>query len=576
MATYIHTEVNYINVLSPSPSAPRYWVSPIESNFDSSYWSTESGGPPGASVPGASNAIVFDGNGLGNCLFNVPVYALGLTEGPGYTGSLIQNSSSITIGDASFLSGNFIGTNYPVTVYGNLTLSEGFSWQGSDSTISAYGDVYVNQGFSANKNRALTLLGANKQGLYCNGGILPAVHVDKPSSNQVKAFGDYPIYVNDDFIIFDGTFNTNGHNLVMTSINVPVPPPPPTTTTTTTPAPPEPPSLFIGSSTLALMYGYDIETPAGLEIRANGPGPFPYGDPQIFELFNSNTYGKLALAGSGGYANFLMKIDPGTDTWVNFWEAEGFGAQPDWYEYGGIVQGICEYNGELYVGAVSGFQSALLKIKTNPLDHFDIIHEFNGEISNLLVANGLLYVTVEDGATSALWEYNGVSVVKSGDLLNGGFNTLILSHFDGLDNIYCNYHTSAGNSNISKYNISSNTVSTITFSDITKKSASNLIYYDGLLYCLLKVSPFKYRLFSINITTGAIIALSDELDIIDSLSRRLLMSDGAGTFYILAYLPALDGGGLYSVTIGGSSVPLKLAEIKEPDDYYFWCILFSL
>lgn len=573
MATYIHTKVNYVNVLS---GGPRYWVAPVSESFSSNSWSTTSGGVPGASAPGSGNPVIFDNGGQGNCVIDVNVNVLSLTQSFNYTGTVNQGVFSITTGDASFEGGVFLGAGFPVSVSGNLIFSEGFSWQGSDSTISAYGDVYVNRGFSADQNRSLTLLGTNKQGLYCNGGILPAVHVDKPSSNQVRAFGDSPIYANGDFIIFDGTFNTNGHDLVMTSAYVPVPPvPTTTTTTTTTPAPPEPPSLFIGSSTLALMYGYDIETPAGLEVVANGPGPFPYGDPQIFELFNSNTYGKLALAGSGGYANFLMKIDPGTDTWVNFWEAEGFGAQPDWYEYGGIVQGICEYNGELYVGAISGFQSALLKIKTNPLDHFDIIHEFNGEISNLLVANGLLYVTVEDGATSALWEYNGVSVVKSGDLLNGGFNSLILSQYDGSDNIYCNYHTSAGNSNISKYNISSNTVSTITFSDITKKSASNLIYYDGLLYCLLKVSPFKYRLFSINITTGAIIALSDELDIIDSLSRRLLMSDGAGTFYILAYLPALDGAGLYSITIGGSSVPLKLAEIKEPDDYYFWCIIFS-
>lgn len=232
MATYTHTKVDYINVLS---SGPRYWVASVSENFSSNNWSLTSGGSPGASVPVSGNSVIFDNGGQGSCIVDTSVSVLSITQNFNYIGTFSQESYPIITGDANFLGGSFIGTNFPVSVYGNLTFSEGFSWQGSDSTISAFGNVYANYGFTADQGRALVFLGTNKQNLYCNGGILSTVHIDKTSSNQVKAFGDYPIYVNGDFIIFDGTFNTNGHDLSL--IVEYIPPPLPTTTTTTTPAP---------------------------------------------------------------------------------------------------------------------------------------------------------------------------------------------------------------------------------------------------------------------------------------------------------------------------------------------------
>ena len=121
----------------------------------------------------------------------------------------------------------------------NLILSEGFSWRGLDSTISVFGDVYCDAGFITDATHMLSFTGLNSQNLHCNGGVLPTIYVDKTTSNQVKAFGDFPIYINGDFTLQDGTFNTNGHDLVTTSVYVPPVPttttPAPTTTTTVAP-----------------------------------------------------------------------------------------------------------------------------------------------------------------------------------------------------------------------------------------------------------------------------------------------------------------------------------------------------
>jgi len=198
-------------------TSPRYWVSPIPGDFISIYWSTTSGGSPGASVPGASNAVIFDAGGQGDCTVNADISIYSLKEDSGYYGTINQDSGSITTGDASFLGGALAGTALPFTVQKNLVLSEGFSWQGSDSTICVHGDVYCNSGFLPETHSTVCFTGLNKQALHCNGGVLPNVFVDKNNSNQIRAYGDHPIYIDGDFFIFDGTFNTHGHDIIISN-----------------------------------------------------------------------------------------------------------------------------------------------------------------------------------------------------------------------------------------------------------------------------------------------------------------------------------------------------------------------
>lgn len=231
--TYTRTKVDYINVFSSTND--RYWVAPIPEDFNSIYWSTTSGGPPGASVPGASNAVIFDAGGQGDCALNAPINIYSIREDYGYDGTIHQGSGLVTTGDASFLGGAFLGTSLPFTVLKNLVFSNGFSWQGPDSTIYAHGNVYCHAGFIPETHSTLFFTGSDGQALHCNGGGLPNVFVDKTTSNQIKAYGNYPIYIDGDFYIFDGTFNTHGHDIIIGKppATIPTTTVAPTTTTTT-------------------------------------------------------------------------------------------------------------------------------------------------------------------------------------------------------------------------------------------------------------------------------------------------------------------------------------------------------
>lgn len=193
----------------------RYWVASTPDDFNSGWWSTTSDGTPGASIPGPSNSVVFDAGGQGDCTVNTDVNIYSLKEAKDYRGTIYQDSGSIITGDASFLGGTFVGTSLSFTVKKNLTFSKGFSWQGTDSSVDVRGDVYCNAGFIPETDGTVLFRGSNNQALYCNGGVLPNVIIDKTTSNQVKAFGSSSIYIDGDFYIFDGTFNTHGHDIIM-------------------------------------------------------------------------------------------------------------------------------------------------------------------------------------------------------------------------------------------------------------------------------------------------------------------------------------------------------------------------
>ena len=117
---------------------------------------------------------------------------------------------------------NSLSYNYQVvdgtfSVLQDLTLNSGYLREGADGTINALGNVYCNSSFgrlSPDHDAILSFAGPNKQALFCNGGILPHVFISKNIyPNPVKAYGDFDILVNGDFIVFDGTFNTNRHNI---------------------------------------------------------------------------------------------------------------------------------------------------------------------------------------------------------------------------------------------------------------------------------------------------------------------------------------------------------------------------
>ena len=103
--------------------ANRYWIASSGANWtDTANWSATSGGSGGASVPGASDDVVFDGNGVGDCTIDVNASIASLDAQSGYTGTF--SLSSFTL--------NVIGN---ATADSNLAVSTG--------TLSCQGDVDI-------------------------------------------------------------------------------------------------------------------------------------------------------------------------------------------------------------------------------------------------------------------------------------------------------------------------------------------------------------------------------------------------------------------------------------------------
>ena len=109
-------------------AANRFWVGILPSNWNNpANWSASSGGVGGASVPVATDIVVFDGGlglSVGNCTINVPVSITSLTVSSGYTGAIIQGANTIAISTTvSFGGGTFTGGSAYITVTGVFTLS---------------------------------------------------------------------------------------------------------------------------------------------------------------------------------------------------------------------------------------------------------------------------------------------------------------------------------------------------------------------------------------------------------------------------------------------------------------------
>ena len=99
-------------------------------------------------------------------------------------------------------------------VENRLSLASGYLNEGTDGTIHALSDIFCNAEFGRIGNghdAAIEVDGSVAQTLaFSSGGVLPSFVVDKTTSDQLRAIGTGPVAINDELIIFDGTFNTNG------------------------------------------------------------------------------------------------------------------------------------------------------------------------------------------------------------------------------------------------------------------------------------------------------------------------------------------------------------------------------
>lgn len=106
--------------------AARYWIEGTSGNWDdTANWSASSGGSGGASVPGASDDVTFDGNGLGDCTCDVAININSLTVEAAYTGilDLADSGYSHSITNDVFAAnttGKFDWGDATTTIGGNL------------------------------------------------------------------------------------------------------------------------------------------------------------------------------------------------------------------------------------------------------------------------------------------------------------------------------------------------------------------------------------------------------------------------------------------------------------------------
>ena len=101
-----------------------YWVSHNDSVFSSNVnWSLIPGGPSCGFIPGPENSVYFDFNGLGSCLFDIPVQIFRLNLLSGYPGFVKQKDFPFTSGDVNINGGTFLCGSAPVQINGSLTVS---------------------------------------------------------------------------------------------------------------------------------------------------------------------------------------------------------------------------------------------------------------------------------------------------------------------------------------------------------------------------------------------------------------------------------------------------------------------
>lgn len=137
--------------------ANRFWVQTLGATWDNSTilnWATTTGGTPGASVPGAGDTAIFDGNsGSATITTNYAVSIVTLTLATGFAGSLVLGnnltcSSNITVTQGMFSDGNF---NVQTATFGSANSNTRSIVKGSGTwTITGSGAATFNLGTTTN------------------------------------------------------------------------------------------------------------------------------------------------------------------------------------------------------------------------------------------------------------------------------------------------------------------------------------------------------------------------------------------------------------------------------------------
>ncbi|MCW5910075.1 MAG: hypothetical protein KIT62_03315 [Cyclobacteriaceae bacterium] len=196
----------FVLVLSSQISfGQRFWVASGASNWNNSAnWSTTSGGPGGASVPGPSDAVTFNANGSGNCTLDVAPNVAGITVN-GYTGTIDLNGFDLTTtGTNNFVTGTINNSGGTAAVTLNTTGTSTFAGttfganvNGSTGRVFFNGSVF-NGSVTVNKT-------ANNNDLSAGGNTFSgSVSLTNSSASQFRLGGTNPDVFNGTLALVSG------------------------------------------------------------------------------------------------------------------------------------------------------------------------------------------------------------------------------------------------------------------------------------------------------------------------------------------------------------------------------------
>ncbi|MBX2914606.1 MAG: hypothetical protein KF856_04945 [Cyclobacteriaceae bacterium] len=183
----------------------RFWVAAGASNWNNpANWSTTSGGPGGASVPGPSDVVTFNANGLGNCTLDVAPNVAGITIN-GYSGIININGFNLTTtGTNSFVTGTINNSGGAAAVTLNTTGTSTFSGTTFGANVNgSTGRIFFN-GSTFNGTVSITKTANNNDTSTGGNTFSGSVTLTNGSTTQFRLGGTNPDIFNGTLALVSG------------------------------------------------------------------------------------------------------------------------------------------------------------------------------------------------------------------------------------------------------------------------------------------------------------------------------------------------------------------------------------
>ncbi|MBL7869971.1 MAG: hypothetical protein JNM78_00055 [Cyclobacteriaceae bacterium] len=196
----------------------RFWISATPSNWNNTAnWSASSGGPGGASVPGASDVVTFNALGLGNCTLDIAANVAGITMN-GYTGTVNINGFNLTTtGTNNFVTGTINNGGGAAAVTLNTIGTTTFSGTVFGASVNgSTGRIFFN-GSTFNGTVNVTKTANNTDLSTGNNAFLAAVTLTNSSTSPFRLAGTNPDIFNGTISLVSG--NSGALEIAYTAAN---------------------------------------------------------------------------------------------------------------------------------------------------------------------------------------------------------------------------------------------------------------------------------------------------------------------------------------------------------------------